>query len=180
MLLNAVPFVHDLLTKTILDDDITVDATCGNGNDTLLLAGLSKFVYAFDIQELAIRNTQALLSKYNFKNFKLIHDSHANLKRYITDKVKVVTFNLGYLPGSDKTIQTNEESTLIAIKDSCELLASGGIICITLYVGHIGGMQEAMKVEEFAKSLSGSDFKVVKYDFINRYNSPYVIVIEKQ
>ena len=39
------------LTEVVTQDDIVVDATMGNGHDTLFLAKLAKQVYAFDIQE---------------------------------------------------------------------------------------------------------------------------------
>ncbi len=180
MLLNVVPFVHEILEKTVSKEDITIDATCGNGNDTLLLSNIGKFVYGFDIQNLAIKNTDKLLQEHNKSNYKLIMDSHENIDQYIHNKIKAITFNLGYLPGSDKTILTNESSTIEAINKSCNLLSSGGIICITLYIGHTGGANEAVQVENFAKTLNNRLFKVAKYNFINREKSPYVIIIEKQ
>ncbi len=39
-----------------------MDATMGNGHDTLFLAKLAKQVYAFDIQEQALEKTQERLS----------------------------------------------------------------------------------------------------------------------
>ena len=41
---------HDFLAEIINKEDIVVDATMGNGYDTLFLARLAKQVYAFDIQ----------------------------------------------------------------------------------------------------------------------------------
>ena len=35
---------HDFLTQVIIKDDIVVDATMGNGHDTLFLAKLAKQV----------------------------------------------------------------------------------------------------------------------------------------
>lgn len=180
MLLNVIPFVHQKLKEVVTKEDITVDATCGNGFDTLELAKLSKYVYAFDVQDMAIHYTDLLLKENSLSNYKLIKDSHAFIKNYVIGHIKAVTFNLGYLPGSDKTIQTNESSTIEAIKTSCDLIEKGGIICITLYTGHEGGSVEAIHVEEFCRSLDKKLYKVVKYDFINREKSPYVIIIEKQ
>lgn len=63
--------------------DIVIDATCGNGNDTLMLARLAKKVFAFDVQKKAIDNTKKLLEKNNVKNVELINDSHENLEKYL-------------------------------------------------------------------------------------------------
>ncbi len=180
MIKNVVPFVHDLLKDTLNINDITVDATCGNGHDTLFLATNSKFVYGFDIQELAINNTDRLLQDNGKSNYKLIKDTHAMMSNYITVKVKAITFNLGYLPGSDKSIITRTASTLDAIKNGLSILKTGGLITIILYIGHPGGFQEATKLEEYLKGLPKNNYNVVKYDFINANMSPYVLVIEKR
>ncbi|AIO18883.1 Putative rRNA methylase [Candidatus Izimaplasma bacterium HR1] len=179
MVNNVIPFVHSLLRDNVTKTDVVVDATCGNGNDTLLLAELSKFVYAFDVQDVAISNTEMLLNESNVSNYKIIQDSHENLGNYIDSELKAVTFNLGYLPGSDKSIQTSFKSTIKAIEDSLSLLVSGGIITIILYVGHNGGLDEANEVNSFSKQLNRKAYKVLQYSFINRDTSPYVIVIEK-
>ena len=54
---------HDFLAEVVTQDDIVVDATMGNGHDTLFLAKLAKQVYAFDIQEQALENTQERLDR---------------------------------------------------------------------------------------------------------------------
>ncbi|MEJ7220935.1 class I SAM-dependent methyltransferase, partial [Staphylococcus gallinarum] len=85
-------------------------ATCGNGNDTLFLAQNvpNGFVYGFDIQQLAITNTEQKVA--TFSNVKLIKDSHNNVKQYIKaehiGKIDAAIFNLGYLPKGDKSIVT--------------------------------------------------------------------------
>ena len=180
MVHNAIPFVHELLEKTVLKDDVVIDATCGNGNDTLFLANISKFVYGFDVQDVAIDHTERLLKDANLENYKLIQDSHEFIGKYVREKVKAITFNLGYLPGGDKTVRTDYSSTLIALKESLNLLVSGGIITLILYIGHPGGLEEANGLENYARSLNKSKYRSIKYDFINKDKSPYVIVIEKQ
>jgi len=179
MLKNVIPFVHDIIEKTIGKQDVCIDATCGNGNDTLFLTKLVKFVYAFDVQNQAIENTEKLLIENNIENFKLIHDSHSNIDKYIHEEVKVIMFNLGYLPGGDKSFKTASNSTITAVKKSIDLICKGGIITLIHYIGHDGGLKEANGVEELVKLLPRNQFKVIKYDFINSESSPFVIVIEK-
>ena len=52
-MLRPLEMAHAFLSEVITKEDIVVDATMGNGHDTLFLAQLAKKVYAFDIQEQA-------------------------------------------------------------------------------------------------------------------------------
>ena len=104
----------------------------------------------------------------------------AYIKQYVSEEVGFVTFNLGYLPGSDKTIVTKSDTTIMAIKQSMEFLLRGGIIALTLYVGHQGGYLEAMDIESFLETIDKKQYKILKYQFLNRSNAPYSIIIEKQ
>ena len=180
MVLNVIPFVHQLLLNTVTNEGIVIDATCGNGNDTLFLAKHAKHVYAFDIQEQAIATTKSLLEANHMTNVTMILSSHEYIKEHVNTTIQAATFNLGYLPRSDKSIQTKATSTIKAIADCIDLLSFGGIITLILYIGHEGGKQEANAVEDFCKALDKQLFKVIRYSFINRENAPYVIIIEKQ
>jgi Putative rRNA methylase len=52
---------------------------------------------------------------------------------------RLVAFNLGYLPGVDKTLITMPHTTEMALKASSKLLDSKGLISIIVYAGHPGG-----------------------------------------
>ena len=81
---------------------IFIDATCGNGNDTLFLAKTLNHVgtiIAYDIQKKAIEETQKLLANANFNNVIYHLSSHEYI---IEDDFDLIIYNLGYLPGSDK------------------------------------------------------------------------------
>ncbi|NLN50263.1 MAG: SAM-dependent methyltransferase [Acholeplasmataceae bacterium] len=171
-------FVINYLVNNIKKTDLIVDATVGNGHDTLLLAELAKFVYGFDIQQQAIDNTLALLQANNLSNFQLIKDSHENIFNYLSN-FKGVIFNLGYLPGSDKAITTTEETTLKTLTTITDKMVLNQFIILTCYPNHDEGELEAEAVFEFAKELDPS-FTVLKYEIINNLGKPpFVIVIEK-
>ena len=53
---------------------------------------------------------------------------------------RLVAFNLGYLPGGDKTITTVSETTQLALEATKKILIPGGLISLVVYVGHPGGM----------------------------------------
>lgn len=171
-------FVNNYLKNNINKNDITVDATAGNGNDTLLLAKISKFVYSFDIQKQAINNTLNLLKDNNLSNYKLINDSHENILNYLID-FKCVVFNLGYLPKSDKKITTKKETTIKTLKKLTSHLKKEQFIIITCYPQHLEGQVEAPAVLNFASNLDNS-FNVLHYHLINsKGNPPFVVLIEK-
>lgn len=180
---RPVEFAHTLLASSVNKGDILIDATCGNGNDTLFLAKLTGEkgkVYAFDIQEDAINRSKELTKDY--KNIHYILDSHAKVADYVTETKSLdgAIFNLGYLPKSDKTIITLAESTIQAITSMLEFLNKGKRIVIVVYHGHEGGKEEKNAVLDFVENLSQKEFSVLQYGFINQKNNPpFVIGIEK-
>ena len=101
---------HDFLTQVITKDDVVVDATMGNGHDTLFLAKLAKQVYAFDIQEQALEKTSQRLQEAGLTNVELLLQGHETVDQFVTE-VKAAIFNLGYLPTADKSIITKPHTT---------------------------------------------------------------------
>lgn len=185
ILQKAVVFSHEIAGKAISPGRTAVDATAGNGYDTLFLAeavGNSGKVYAFDIQEEALRNTEARLQKHNlWKRVKLIHDSHENMGKYIPGQVAVVMFNLGYLPGGDRSIVTRPHTTLAALSVSLNLLEKGGVVTIVVYTGHSGGQEEAQALNRFLENLDQKKYTAVSYKLINQTNNPpFLLAIEKE
>ena len=181
-------FAHALLEEALLPEDIAVDCTMGNGHDTLFLArlvGESGHVFAFDIQQAALENTQKLLALHGMAGrVTTIKASHANLADYIPpetrQRIKAAVFNLGYLPGGDKSICTSPHSTIQAIETLTEILPSRGIIVLVVYPGHEEGETEAEQVLDYCKQLPQGAVNVVEYRILNNPNkTPFVIAIEK-
>lgn len=180
MIKKVIPFVHNKLKEIITTDDYVVDGTCGNGYDTLFLARLARKVYAFDINEQAIENTQERMNRNRIYNVKLINDSHSNLDNYVEEDIKAAVFNLGFLPGSDERYVTKGESTIKAIKIVQEKLVQGGLICLVVYTGKFGGEEESSELLDYVATLDYDKYNVIKYCYYNKEKAPYVIIIEKQ
>ncbi len=152
---------HSIILQYLTEGDFAIDATVGNGHDTLFLArqvGIKGKVFGFDIQQQAIEATQTKLeTEDNAENTRLFFHSHNRMDQCIPIEyqghIKVIMFNLGYLPGSDKSIITQTDSTLAALKHSLNLLAKSGIITIAAYPGHTGGMAETNAVDQWLKQL---------------------------
>ena len=142
-----------------------LDATAGNGHDTRFLAELTGqgTLYAFDVQESALAATRERLQDlpHSSLDIRLILDSHAHLTRHIRGPVHAALFNLGFLPGSDKTITTQRASTLAALRALEPLMAPEGLISAHLYTGHAGGLDEAHAVLDWAAALPRKDWYVL-------------------
>ncbi len=153
---------HNLLKPFIHNGDSVVDATCGNGHDSLFLAeqvAPSGLVYSFDIQQIAIIATRRRIQQAGLKgNLNLIYAGHENMQAYITNKdkgnIKAVMFNLGYLPYSNKQVITSSDTTLSALNTAVSLLAPTAIITILAYPGHQGGSEETLQVKNWCQQLS--------------------------
>jgi methylase of polypeptide subunit release factors len=128
--------------------DNVIDATCGNGLDSLFLKKLiyKGKLFCLDIQKKALENTHFLLKKENvdFKNIFLIKKSHEDFSYIPKTPVKLIVYNLGYLPKSDKTITTKTKTTLKSIKNTLNLIEKDGGISITCYPGHLEGFLTAV------------------------------------
>ncbi|MBF0275979.1 MAG: methyltransferase domain-containing protein [Nitrospinae bacterium] len=189
MVLGVIPFAHTHIQKILGEGDSAIDATLGNGNDILMLAkcvGKKGTVYGFDVQEQAIENSRKLLEKENLhEQVKLYQTGHENITEIVGDdqkgKIKAITFNLGYLPKSNKEIITRPETTLKALEVSSEYISSGGVIAVVVYTGHTGGQEEGDAVVQWAENLEQNTFSVLSYSFINLSNNPpFLLLIEKK
>lgn len=167
----------DILSKYISKGDTVVDATVGNGYDTLNLVKLvsnTGKVYGFDIQKEAIENTEKLLTQQGMlhENIQLINNSHSMIDKYIHESVQAIVFNLGYLPKGNHNITTNAETTILAIKQGLELLKVNGIIALLIYSGHKQGKIEKEHIIKYGQSLDSKKYHVMMMNLLNHNNDP--------
>ncbi len=170
---------HLLLEKHIKLGDTVIDATCGNGHDTLFLANLvgsNGIVHAYDIQELAILNSKELTKDYHNIVFHQISHEFIDI-----DKIDAVIFNLGYLPSGDKTITTKSSSTKKALLNLMQKFEINKkmLILIVVYPGHSEGTKESIWLDEYLTNLDPV-FMCSKYQPLNQKNAPYILTIEKK
>ena len=178
-MIRPLEMAHQFLAENLDKDAVAVDATMGNGHDTLFLAKLAKKVYAFDIQQQALDKTRERLEGAGLNNVELILAGHEEVDQYL-DTLKAAIFNLGYLPAADKSVITKAETTLLALDKLLERLEKGGRIAIMVYHGHEGGQEEKEAVLDFVKALPQQEFTVALYQNINQINyPPFLIMIEK-
>ena len=162
--------------------DVAVDFTMGNGHDTEFLSktvGESGHVYAFDIQEQASASTARRLREAGCpENYTLIHDSHQYVKNYVKTPFRAGMFNLGWLPGGDKSITTLRESTMPAVEAAIDLMDRDAILNIAVYPGHAEGDAEGQMLCTYLSGISRHKICATRVNILNSPTSPYFIVIE--
>ncbi|MCF7971533.1 MAG: class I SAM-dependent methyltransferase [Methylococcaceae bacterium] len=173
---------HKTIQGTLSATSITLDATMGNGHDTLFLARHSAKVYAFDIQQSALDTTYQQLKDHHLADkVKLIHDSHAHMRQHIpaNEQINVIVFNLGYLPRGNTEIITQTKSTLSALNQSLKILSPSGIISILCYPGHIGGQEEMIAVIDWYEQLDNHQFAItIIHSMQETAQSPRLFIIK--
>jgi len=155
--MRLVQQAHQHWQKILKPGDFAIDATVGNGHDTLFLAqcvGKAGCVWGIDIQPIALQQAQKRLQASDcLAQTHLILGDHAHLTTHIplsvVGQIRLICFNLGYLPGQDHAYTTQAHSTLEALEQAQQLLAPGGYISCLAYPGHPAGAAEARAVEAF-------------------------------
>ncbi len=175
---------HYMVSMVINAGDLAVDATAGNGHDTAFLAekaGPSGHVYAFDIQEQSLKATaDKLKEKALEQRVTLIHAGHEEIARHVVNPVKIVMYNLGYLPGGSRRVKTESKTTLNSFEQALTLLEPGGIITLVLYPGHPEGLLEKKELLRVCTKLPPSGYTVVHTVLANQGNEPpELIVVQK-
>ncbi|WP_312506631.1 class I SAM-dependent methyltransferase [Lysinibacillus sp.] len=181
---RVLQYAQWLLKDSIAEGDTVVDATAGNGHDTLFLAQLvgdKGQVYAFDVQKEAVDATLHRLLDHGLEHRALVlNKGHEEISNFVHKPVAAAIFNLGYLPGSNHDIITQPTTTIQAIEDLLKLLKIGGLIVLVIYHGHPGGKEERDSVIDYVSKLPQKYVHVLKYEFLNQQNDPpFVIALEK-
>jgi len=196
-LTRIVNWGQELLAEVVRPGDLVVDLTVGTGQDTLFLSqlvGLRGQVVGFDIQWPALLEAETRLTEKGVETrlqrdinsplsgragADLVLLSHSKISTVVSSSPKAIIANLGYLPGGDKTIITQPDTTVAALEHSCRLLAVGGRMSVVIYPGHPGGAEEGLAVANFFSELRDGDFHVLQMKVSNRQQSPFLFVAEK-
>jgi len=182
--MRATELAHLLMRRSLKAGDRAVDATAGNGHDTLLLAqlvGPSGRVIGFDVQEAALAATAERVA--GLPQVSLVQAGHETLADHLPsncqERLSAVMFNLGYLPGAPKSIITRTETTLAGLDQALSHLGPRGLVTLVLYPGHPGGAEEAAAVRSYAERLPDS-FAVSHHIRINsKRPAPELLAIER-
>lgn len=173
---------HQTIRENIRLGETVVDATAGNGHDTLFLSeivGEQGRVIAIDVQDEAIQRTARHVENAGVRNVRLVTSCHSELARIVDEsdhrRVAAIMFNLGYLPKGDKSVITQTATSMLAIQAALELVRRDGIVSVLAYPGHAGGDTETTAVIDFVNSLDSEQFEVRTTKAKNNPTSPILI-----
>lgn len=179
---------HAYWKRLVQPGDLVIDATCGNGQDTLILGQLALGhpngkVLAMDIQSKAIELTRTYLSEKlgeGSKQVEFLLGCHSNFPVSVEkESVTLIVYNLGYLPGNNKNLTTLTATTLQSLRAALLLLKPGGAISLTCYPGHAEGAKEQEAILEFAASLSAQEWNCCHHRWLNRKQAPSLLFLQK-
>lgn len=184
VLRNARHLAADYMRRCVMQGDSVVDATMGNGKDTLFLAelvGEEGHVYAFDVQAEAVERTRGRMQEAGYaQRATLILAGHETMAQHVPGGVSAVMFNLGWLPGAQHAVTTKTETTLCAVRAALELIAPGGVVTVCIYPGHEEGTRELSALLEMASALPVREYNVLHHGFLNAaQGTPQLILIQK-
>jgi hypothetical protein len=173
---SSVRWAQLILADRLHPGDVVVDATMGNGHDTLFLSQCVSpggQVHAFDVQAAALEETRKRVPAETCTLYLAGHETmRENLPADLHGRIAAIMFNLGYLPGSDKSCITRTVTTLQALAQSIDLLKPGGILTIAVYPGHEGGAEESREIARWAAGLDSRRFEVQHLRPVNRSAAP--------
>ena len=182
---SARHWAEELQREAIGEGMAVIDATMGNGGDTerlCQLGGETGRVYAFDVQAQAVENTRARLTEAGMiGRAQLNLAGHERVLEFVHEPVDAVVFNLGWLPGGDKSVTTLWETTKTAVTAALSLLEKGGVVTICAYPGHAAGDYERAQLMEFLSALRPQEYNVLHHRFLNAGpGAPECFIIQRQ
>jgi ubiquinone/menaquinone biosynthesis C-methylase UbiE len=176
---NAIIAAHDYLLPSLRQAECVVDATAGNGHDTLFLCRNTPpecRIWAFDIQAEALRSAKERVCQHGFTDrVQWIQADHAQLGDHVDIPVDAAVFNLGFLPGHDHVLTTKPDSLGQALNSLLKLLKPQGRISIVAYPGHGPGQEEVVFIENFLADCAQRIYVATRLEFINQRNYPAIL-----
>jgi hypothetical protein len=141
-------------------------------------------VIGIDIQQVAISRTNDLLrlhfSEEDRARIHLYCQSHTDFPPLAQkNPIRLIVYNLGYLPKGNKQMTTMTQNTLISVGNALDLVVPGGAVSITCYPGHEEGLREEKAVLEEVSNLCSATWNVCTHTFSNRPLAPSLIFIQR-
>lgn len=173
-------WAREMIENAMFPGARAVDATMGNGHDTLWLcqlAGDDGRVYAFDVQPEAVARTDERLTAAGMRErAELFCVGHEHMAERVGETVDAIVFNLGWLPGAEHGVTTRVETTLRAVDAALSLLKEDGLLTICVYPGHEEGAREREALLDWAKTLDDVKYDAMLKTYLNQPNNPPLLL----
>ena len=185
--ISLVDRAHSAVSNILVPGEKAIDATVGNGRDTLFLANAvapGGVVFGFDIQATAIASARTTIEAERPDcRIVFFKEDHARMSEHIPagdhGTISAVMFNLGYLPGGGKSIMTTVPSTLAALEAAYIMLRPGGVVSVVAYTGHPGGREEADAVKTWASRVARRQLIEITVPRSARGGAPELVLVTK-
>ena len=97
------------------------------------------------------------------------------------EPVRCIVFNLGWLPGGDKTVTTHWATTRAAIEAALTLLQPMGVLTVCVYPGHAAGDEERRELPALLAALRPQEYNVLHQRFLNAGEAaPECLIVQRQ
>ena len=177
-------WASEMIEPALNPGAVAVDATMGNGRDTLWLCervGEAGRVYAFDVQQEAVERTRERLEAAGMADrATLFCLGHEHMAEGVPVSVDAVMFNLGWLPGAAHAVTTQTETTLKAVEAALSLLKPDGLMTVCVYPGHDEGKRELDALLHWAGSLDPKRWDALVKCYLNQPNDPPRMIAVKR
>ncbi|MBM4075591.1 MAG: SAM-dependent methyltransferase, partial [Planctomycetes bacterium] len=128
------------------------------------LVGPEGRVFSIDVQVIAIERTRSLLGPNRQNHVDLRLSDHANLASIVPcdhhGRIAAIMFNLGFLPGSDRLVTTQANSTIQCLQSALQMVKPNGIVTVIAYRGHSGGKEEYRSIQQFLQNQTSFGFQI--------------------
>lgn len=173
-------WAKEMIENAMFDGACAVDATMGNGHDTLWLCelvGEKGRVYAFDVQQEAVVRTRQRLEEAGVgERAVLFCVGHEHMAQNVQQPADAIVFNLGWLPGAEHGVTTQTDTTLQAVNAALEVLKEDGLLTICVYPGHEEGTCEKHALLQWASELDDKRYDAMLKTYLNQPNNPPLMI----
>lgn len=172
---SARHWAAEMIAGALFPGARAIDATLGNGRDTVRLCelvGEAGRVCGFDVQIEAVERTRARLSEAGLlSRAELFCAGHERMAEFAREPADAIVFNLGWLPGAERAVTTATGTTLSAVSQAIGLLNPGGILTVCVYPGHAEGARERDALKRWAAALDPR-YDALWKRYLNQRNDP--------
>jgi len=174
------------MNQVVDPGDHVIDATVGNGHDTVYLAklvGPNGHVDGFTSQPAAITATREVLAADRLtQQVTLWQTGYDQIITAVAAEkpIKCAVFNLSNQP-DDEQLVTKPATTLAAIQAVQDRLTTNGLIIILTDTDRPSDTDTVQAIHDYTENLDQHQYQVLQYQFVNQTQvSPCLLAIQKR
>lgn len=178
---SMVAISHDFLKPALHKQARAIDATLGQGQDTLFfLKARAARIAAFEVQADVAARTMERIGSSKVQVYLTGHEHmQESLPSDWVENTDAILFNFGYCPHENPQIQTRPKTSLEAVQQALTMLKVKGRMALVFYP-HEDWEEESALIEDFLMTLDPHVFAIQKVIQLNAKKAPFVVCLEKK